>query len=363
MTGLTLILAFGGCNGTSTGDTGTTDSGSTDQTDTGGGTTDTTPPDPEVSVSWTGVAGTQDAGSVTLGLVRISDSGAGSLAVGDTLAVATAGEASARFTLPIEAPAEHWVEHAEHPGLMVATYVASAWIDAGVDGILDDGTDAVVGADSDAMVVFLGGTIPDGWPAGWSLADNHFEDGDAAGDPSFSDLGAGTDVVGLGLIDVDLPLGGTYQGGDDTGLAGIAVDEDGEPDLDDLVFDTLLLGSTFDASQSAAPHPDFQFWSADAGARVAIVGAITYSDGDGNGHYDWLFDLDADSHTMCFEGEPVGLFFLGQSTSLASIVGLDIIGWQAGWMAVTGNPDAGEDLTRLSDTQSQALAIGPACTL
>ncbi len=364
-TAATLILALGGCDGGTTGDSAAADSGATGTLTDTGGTTDTTPPVPQVSATWTAVDGTQDAGVATLGLVHISDDGAGGLAVGETLAVGEAGAASVTFTLPEEPPADHLVEDPDHAGLMVATYVASAWVDADAAGDLGDGAETVLGADSDALVAYLTGTVPDGWPSGWSLADNHFEDGDAAGDPTFSDLGGGTDVVGLGLVDPSIDLGGSYQafGGKDRGLVGLAIDSDGEPNLDDPVFDVILSGTTFDASQAQPPAAEFQFYSADAGARIGVVAGVLYNDDNGNGEYDWFLDLDPDTHTVCLGTDPVGLLFVGASTSLAAVLGLDIVGWQAGWMAVTGDPDAPDDLVRLTDAEALALAIGPTCAL
>lgn len=367
-TATTLILTLLACNGGSSGDSATADTGATAD-DTGttvgdSGTTDTTPPPAELAVRYSAPTGVQDAGAISLGLVRVSD-GAGTLVAGDTLVAADPGTATANFTLPIEAPAEHLVEDTEHAGLMVATYVATAWVDSTADNSFSDGAEPVVGADSDALLVYLTGTVPAGWPTGWSLADNHFADGDAAGDPTFSTLDGGNDVVGLGLLDLSLDLGGSYQasGGTAQGLVGLAVDSGGEPNLDDPVFDSLLSGTTFSVALSGPPDSDFLFYSAEAGGQIAIVGAVIYKDGDGNGRYTWFLELDADAHSMCRMGEPVGLFFLGQSTSLAAVLGLDIAGWQAGWMAFTGNPDAGEELTRLSDADAVGLAIAPTCQI
>ncbi len=362
-TGLTLILALGGCNGDTGVDSGTADSGATADSGTPG-TTDTTPPDPEVSLSFAAVDGTQDPGAITLGLVRVFDDGAGGLAVGETLAAGDSGSTAATFTLPVEAPAEHLVEDPEHAGLLVASYVASAWIDSTADSALGDGSETVVGADSDALVVYLTGTMPDGWPEGWSLADNDFELGDAAGDPTFTELGEVV-VHGVGAVDTSVSLSGTYQpsGGGAMGLVGLAVDSDGEPNLDDPVFDVPLSGTTFDASQASAPSPSFQFYSAEAGAQIAVIGFVLYNDSDNSGDYTWWLELDADAHSMCYQGDPVGLFWLGQSTSLAAVLGLDITGWQGGWNAVTGDPESGEDLVRLGEAETTALAIGPNCAI
>jgi hypothetical protein len=289
----------------------------------------------------------------------------GVLTAGDMLAAAAPGTESETFVLPVEAPLEHRVEDADHAGLMIATYVAAAWIDDNADGVLDDGAEIVVGADSDALLVHLSGTVPEGWVEGWQLADNHFDQGDAAGDPTFTELSNGTAIVGRGLQDLSLELSGSYQafGGSTQGLVGLAVDSEGDPNLDDPVFDIILGGTTFDVSLNTAPGSEFEFYSPEAGARIAVVGAVIYTDADSNGEYTWLLELDPDAHSMCLNNEPVGLFYLGSSNSLAAILGLDVVGWQAGWMAVTGNPDQDQDLVRLTESEATSLAIGPSCSL
>ncbi len=358
---LTLSLSLVACNGGGDDSASPDDSGATTD-DSGTTDTQTEPVYKTVGLEFTAPADTQDGGTVTVGLVRVYDE-SDTFNVGDTLAAGDAGSTTAEFTLPEAAPTEHLLEDTEHPGLMVATYAGTAWVDATPDSAFTDGSETVLGADSDALLAYLTGEVPEDWPEGWILVDHHFADGDTAGDPSFKPTSQGIDIVGRGLLDVNLTLSGTYTpwGAGARGVVGLALDSDGEPNLDDPVFDVSLTNGPFSIALTSGPGPDFSFPSAEAGANMAIIGMAIYDDGDGSGDYTWFLELDADGHTVCLAGDPVGLLFLGPSTSLGAVIGLDIVEWQAGWSAVTGESEAADDLTRLSDVQATQLVIGAAC--
>ena len=144
--GWTFSLLLVACNGSDGGDTGVEDS-SADTEDSGTDTEDsgTTDVAVELGLVYSAPAGTQDAGSVSLGLVQTLDDG-GALVAGETLASADPGVESVTFTLPDEAPEAHLVEDPDHAGLWAASYAATAWVDTDFDNGLTEGTDVVLGA-------------------------------------------------------------------------------------------------------------------------------------------------------------------------------------------------------------------------
>ena len=319
-------------------------------------------------------------GALTAGLVRVVF-GDGPL-VFETLAHAPVDEAGA-FALSWEEDAGASVAASpgnDQPELLAAFYLPLVYEDADGDGAWTAG-EVVIGAGLERFVAWLGGTVPEGWPAGWSTVDLGMsgqykpnrclmdsslvmtarEDEDY---PVFTELSEGVEVRLRGLPAV-LSLGGEMSdlGAEHERFLAISYQAIAEGPLADYppVFDVAAGNGPFEVALSEAP-PEAEVWSNDASWRYSVHVPLLYADLDGSGA--WTAEADQlTAASTCTDGVWAYARHTWPVVDYRGLRLLDCYQGQVGWRMAYTDPDSGSS-TYLDSAGSLDLVVDPgSCSL
>lgn len=361
-----------------------------DRADTGdSGTTDSGEPLAEatVTVAIQELEDTVIEGVFAVGVVHVLFEG-DAVTVGRTLTgdlIESADGATVSLTLPAEVPLDQRsaLAPALDPTLLGAIYALPVYVPADEAAPVFFEGRPIAGLSFHRFLVWLdpASTIPEGWSAGWNLADLGFGGSYAPPrcaltntEPLFWRSDDGFPVVypiedtvvtvPLRGLPASLHLGGTVIG--DPGpldrIAGVPEQvATGDTAALDVVFDAALDGGTFSSSLEDAP-PAAHDLSTGSDWRYTLAFGLLYED-DGDGRWTLAGDgASTTTATMCVGTAPA---YVRYSRPVSTWLGarlLDCAEGQVGWRLVTY--EASETRYRYrTSAESAALTVSSGCTL
>lgn len=344
-----LVLLLAACNGKDTGDTGPGDTDPVEDTDT----------DVIFEDNYKGfvgeISGVPKEPRTAIALVNV-DLSSGEPVLGTTWkSIPLSGGGT--FTIGLEAegpPAADVADVAAHPGLRASLYFPLLYVDEDQNNVLDEG-EIIPGVNLDKWLGWYEGTIPSGFPTGWSLVTPDLSNPSA--DPTFAPLGTEAEITYRGGASI-VELEGTWTNPPLRGgiVAIQRVILDGGTPSDSHALDEELVAGAYDVDIEMRPAGD-HYDTSNPDLWVASEVLLGYEDLDYNGKY----EAEKDRLTragVCWDGNPIFLRYIQPPNSLAGAIALEQAGWASGWRASL------EDGTELSSMETEFTTVDEAgCTL
>lgn len=297
-------------------------------------------------------------GHFRAGLVQV---GLADLSLGAEFLTSEVGGNLFAMPLPLEGPGgelgDPW---GTHPGLEAAVYVPMMYEDLDLSATYS-AEDGIIGVNDGRWLAWIGGTIPSGWPSGWTLLS--VDPSDPVGDPeTFVPVTEEVQVTMRGTVSESRLWGNMESPTDESrrlGAFDVRWFTEGEYVEPLAVNAKIEADGHFEERVYRRPGTDQFFKDSPTDLWYARAVPVAYLDMDDDNDFSEDADVVTSAGACTADGKPVWLRYVFQPTTLAQALELEKNGWTSGWRAVVSDGLGGEEDIGLADSKN--LTVSESC--